>query len=238
MAGSAGGLHRRANPHAFEAYEAAGDPVQAGVTAVWLYEHHCLRARPSVGAAWLARGRRLLADAPEGPERCVLLLREVEVAHGEGRYADAMALGDQVRIVARTIGSADLEAEALQALGRVRIDAGDTAGGLGLIDEAMLAAVEGRLGPYSTGKVYCSLVSACEEVGDLARAAEWTEMTARWAQAHPFAIFPGICRVHRATLLGLPRRTARCRNGGDTRGVTSSPAVICPTSRPRVRGSR
>jgi DNA-binding CsgD family transcriptional regulator len=51
--------------------------------------------------------------------------------------------------------------------------------------------------------VYCSLVSACEEVGDLARAAEWTEMTARWAQAHPFAIFPGICRVHRATLLGM-----------------------------------
>src|SRR5262249_9204555 len=41
-----------------------------------------------------------------------------------------------------------------------------------------------------------------EEVGDLARAAEWTEATARWADdGHPFAVFPGICRVHRAVAL-------------------------------------
>jgi ATP/maltotriose-dependent transcriptional regulator MalT len=65
----------------------------------------------------------------------------------------------------------------------------------------MLFAVEGRLGPYSTGKVYCSLISACEELGDLDRAAEWTEATMRWAERHPFAIFPGICRVHRAVVL-------------------------------------
>jgi ATP/maltotriose-dependent transcriptional regulator MalT len=65
----------------------------------------------------------------------------------------------------------------------------------------MLLAVEGRLGPYSTGKVYCSLISACEELGDLRRAAEWTEATTQWARQHPFAIFPGICRVHRASIL-------------------------------------
>jgi ATP/maltotriose-dependent transcriptional regulator MalT len=65
----------------------------------------------------------------------------------------------------------------------------------------MLLAVEGRLGPYATGKVYCSLISACEDVGDLNRAAEWTEATMRWARQHPFAIFPGICRVHRAVVL-------------------------------------
>jgi ATP/maltotriose-dependent transcriptional regulator MalT len=65
----------------------------------------------------------------------------------------------------------------------------------------MLFAVEGRLGPYATGKVYCSLISACEDIGDVDRAAEWTEATMRWAQQHPFAIFPGICRVHRAVVL-------------------------------------
>jgi DNA-binding CsgD family transcriptional regulator len=69
------------------------------------------------------------------------------------------------------------------------------------LDEAMLFAVEGRLGPFSTGKVYCSLISACEDVGDFDRAAEWTEATLQWAQRHPFAIFPGICRVHRAMVL-------------------------------------
>ncbi len=65
----------------------------------------------------------------------------------------------------------------------------------------MLFAVEGRLGPYATGKVYCSLISACEDLGDHRRAAEWTEATSQWAQHHPFAVFPGICRVHRAAVL-------------------------------------
>src|SRR5205807_7449558 len=37
--------------------------------------------------------------------------------------------------------------------------------------------------------------------GDLDRAAEWTDATMQWAQQHPFAIFPGICRVHRAVVL-------------------------------------
>ncbi len=69
------------------------------------------------------------------------------------------------------------------------------------MDEAMLLAVEGRLGPYSTGKVYCSLISACEDLGDLRRATEWTDATARWSGQHPFAIFPGICRVHYAVVL-------------------------------------
>jgi DNA-binding CsgD family transcriptional regulator len=61
--------------------------------------------------------------------------------------------------------------------------------------------VEGRLGPYATGKVYCSLISACEELGDLRRATEWTEATIRWSQRHPFAVFPGLCRVHRASAM-------------------------------------
>jgi DNA-binding NarL/FixJ family response regulator len=86
-------------------------------------------------------------------------------------------------------------------MGRVLIDQGQIAEGLGHLDEAMLFAVEGRLRPYSTGKVYCSLIGACEELGDYDRAAEWTEATVKWAQQHPFAIFPGICRIHRAVVL-------------------------------------
>jgi ATP/maltotriose-dependent transcriptional regulator MalT len=97
--------------------------------------------------------------------------------------------------------SADLEAEALQTLARVLIDRGQVREGLAHFDEAMLFASEGRLSPYSTGKVYCSLISACEELGDLQRAAEWTEATAQWAREHPLAIFPGICRVHHASAL-------------------------------------
>ena len=102
----------------------------------------------------------------------------------------------------RRLRDPDLEAEAQQALGRVLIDRGSAREGLEQLDEAMLLAVEGRLGPYSTGKVYCSLISACEQVGDYRRAAEWTDATARWTEGHPHAVFfPGVCRVHHAWAL-------------------------------------
>lgn len=65
----------------------------------------------------------------------------------------------------------------------------------------MLFAIEGRLSPYSTGKVYCSLVSACEHLSDHRRVAEWTAATTAWAEGHPLAVFPGLCRVHHATAL-------------------------------------
>src|SRR5262249_3782503 len=41
----------------------------------------------------------------------------------------------------------------------------------------------------------------CEQLGDVNRASEWTDATLRWSEQHPFAIFPGICRVHRAVVL-------------------------------------
>jgi ATP/maltotriose-dependent transcriptional regulator MalT len=129
------------------------------------------------------------------------VLREAETAHGHGDLDQALSLATRVVELARDLGSVDLEAQALQTAGRVVIDRGDVALGMAHLDEAMLFAVEGRLSPYATGKVYCSLVSACEDVGDHDRAAEWTEATMRWAKQHPFAIFPGICRVHRAVVL-------------------------------------
>ncbi len=190
-----------ARQRAYRAFEELGDHRRAGSCAVWLYEHNCQRARPAMASGWLRRARRAL----EGDVRCfehgALLLREAELAHGDGRLDEAADLAERARGLGRELGSPDLEAEALQTAGRVLIDAGRLEPGLGHLDEAMLFAVEGRLSPYSTGKVYCSLIGACEELGDLRRAAEWTEATGRWAQQHPFAIFPGICRIHRAVVL-------------------------------------
>ena len=154
-----------------------------------------------MASAWLQRAHRLLAEDPDCVEHGALVLREAENSHGRGDLAGAVTLAEQALALGRRLPSVDLEAEALQTLGRLRMDQARTAEGMAHLDEAMLLAVEGRLGPYSTGKVYCSLISACEAVGDLARAAEWTESTLRWAEHHPFAIFPGICRVHRAIIL-------------------------------------
>jgi ATP/maltotriose-dependent transcriptional regulator MalT len=190
-----------AREQAYRLYEELGDSRRAGQCAIWLYEHHAFKAAPAMAGAWLRRARRALADDPECVEHGALLLREAEAAHGAGELDAAHALATGVITLGRKLRSADLEAEALQTVGRILIDRGEIAEGFGHLDEAMLFAVEGRLRPYSTGKVYCSLIGACEEVGDFDRAAEWTEASMKWASQHPFAIFPGICRIHRAVVL-------------------------------------
>jgi ATP/maltotriose-dependent transcriptional regulator MalT len=190
-----------ARDEAYRAYDGLGDRRRAGMCAVWLWEHHAMAARPVIAGAWLRRAKRSLEHEPDCVELGALVLREAENAHGGGDLDAALALADRAIAIGRTLGSTDLEAEALQTAGRILIDRGEVAEGMGHLDEAMLFAVEGRLGPYATGKVYCSLIGACEDVGDLDRAAEWTDATTRWAHEHPFAIFPGICRVHRALVL-------------------------------------
>lgn len=190
-----------ARERAYRLFDSSGDDRRAGQCAVWLYEHHCFRASPSVASGWLGRARRALGRGAECAELGALILREAEVAHGSGDLDTAAGLVERGIDLGRQLRCADLEAEALQALGRIRIDQARPAEGLSLLDEAMLFAVEGRLSPYSTGKVYCSLVSACEELSDHRRAAEWNDATARWAEQHPSAVFPGMCRVHHATAL-------------------------------------
>lgn len=190
-----------ARERAYLLYDELGEDRSAGQAAVWLYEHHCFRASPSIAGGWLRRARRSLDSDRECSEFGALVLREAEMAHGSGELAAAATLCEDGIELGRRLRCVDLEAEALQSLGRVRIDQGRRSEGLGLLDEAMLFVLDGRLSPYSTGKVYCSLISACEQLSDHGRAAEWTAATARWAERHPFAVFPGLCRVHHATAL-------------------------------------
>jgi ATP/maltotriose-dependent transcriptional regulator MalT len=186
---------------AYRAFDDAGDCRAAGQCAVWLYEHYCFKAQPAIASGWLQRARRALEGDTECVEYGALALREAEAMHGRGELDAAGAAAKDTIDLARRLRSTDLEAEALQTLARVLIDQGRPQDGLAHFDEAMLFAIEGRLSPYSTGKVYCSLISACEALGDVHRAAEWTDATSRWANDHPFAFFPGICRVHRASAL-------------------------------------
>ena len=190
-----------AREDAYQGYDVSGDAVSAGRLAVRLWEHHMIAMRPAIAGAWLRRARRQLEGHPETVEWGNLVLREAETAHGSGNLDRAAHLAGDVLVLGRRLRSFDLEAEALQTLGRVLIDNGRVEEGLVHLDEAMLCAVEGRLSPYSTGKVQCSMISACEQLGDLRRAAEWTDATLRWSERHPLAMWPGICRVHHASLL-------------------------------------
>jgi len=192
-----------ARKRAYERYEAAGDHPHAVRVAARLFDDHCFKGRHAVAQAWVRRAARLLGTERQCSERGQLLLRDVEVLTAGGHLDGAYRNAEQALELGRACSDADLQADSLQALGRILILRGQPADGLALLDEAMLPAVEGKLGPFVTGKVYCSLMSACEELGDLERAGEWTELGMTWSLGHPFAAFPGLCRVHRAEVLQL-----------------------------------
>src|SRR5689334_5788281 len=174
-----------AREQAYAGFESAGELRRAGACALRLSSHHRLKMHTAVSGGWLQRARRALEGDPDCAEYGFLALADAEKVHRTGDLPAAIARAEEVLALARRLGSADLEADALNSLAWLHIDSGDRDAGLSLFDEAMLNITEGRVGRYLTGKVYCSLITACVELGDLARAAEWTEVTLRWSAAHP-----------------------------------------------------
>ena len=46
----------------------------------------------------------------------------------------------------------------------------------------MLPVVAGRLPPEWAGEIYCTVIHACHELGDLHRMRAWTDATERWGE--------------------------------------------------------
>lgn len=186
---------------AYSLYHETGDVEGAGGCAVWLTFGYFATGRPAIGGGWFRRAQHCL----EGREDCSafghLLVFQSYGAAGDGDADAAAALATAAVELGRKLRDADVEAMGLQALATLQIAAGKVMDGLALLDESMLFAIEGRLTPFALGSAYCTMIAACEDVGDVRRAAEWTEALSRWTANHPFAVFPGICRVHRATVL-------------------------------------
>ena len=190
-----------ARERAYTLYDDAGASRAAGRCATWLFEHYLFQAKPAIGGGWLRRARRALEGDDDSVEYGLLLIREAQHAHGSGELSLAIERAEAAAALGRRLRAPGLEAVGLEAIGRILIDQGRPTEGLAHLDEAMLFALEGRLDPYTTGRVFCSLVSACEQIGDIRRATEWTEAVGSWAERHPVSLFPGLCRVHRAGLL-------------------------------------
>ena len=80
---------------------------------------------------------------------------------------------------------------------------GDIEPGVGLIEEATVGAVNGELGPYETGAIYCMMISTHAHAADWQKAGHWTEAAKNWCDRQAINGFPGICRVHRAEIMRL-----------------------------------
>jgi hypothetical protein len=191
---------------AFDAFLAESRPADAAMAAVLLGILHIARGDEPQGVGWIGRARRLAEGLPE----CVvhgfmLFLTAVEGNLQAGRATDAVVGARQLQDLGRRLDHPDIIAMGIQAEGRALIKAGHTADGLALVDEAMVAALDGRLTPFALGTLYCHTIAACHEVADLRRMARWTDLTEAWLDTLPAALpfggpFGGLCAVHRAQL--------------------------------------
>jgi ATP/maltotriose-dependent transcriptional regulator MalT len=101
-------------------------------------------------------------------------------------------------------GDRNLAAWALAMLGGMQVAAGDVAGGVATLDEAMIETVSGDLVPFVTGWIYCFLLKTCQGLGDVQRAREWTETAVRWCEQNGVdSWYPGVCRLHRCEVASL-----------------------------------
>ena len=185
-------------------YEESGEMRPAARCAFWIGISFALRGEIGPATGWLGRAQRLLEPEGDCVERGYLLLPVVFEHEAMGDYEGAFATAATAADIGERFGDKDLFALAVDTQGEVLVKGGRIREGLGLLDEAMVAATTGELSPIVTGIVYCGVILACEEVYELRRAREWTAVLTRWCEQQPDLLaFTGRCLVHRAQLLRL-----------------------------------
>ena len=192
-----------ARERAVAAYLDAREPRRAALVALRLFYTSSVRGDEAIATGWLRRASRLLEDEPEGVEQGQLRLAQARIARAHGDQDAELTHAREAIEIGTRLGDADLVALGRYIEGRMLVRQGAVHDGMAILDEAMLAAVQGELGPMATGQVYCNVIASCQELGDVRRAAEWTDALRGWCQTQPESVFPGLCRVHRAEVMHL-----------------------------------
>jgi DNA-binding NarL/FixJ family response regulator len=181
----------------------AGDLRGAARAAFWLGFRLLFLGEIGRSTGWIATSQRVLERLGEDcAERGYLFLPQ-----GLGRLSQKDAAGacEAARRAAEfgeRFGDTNLTSLARAIEGQARIELGEREAGLSLLDEAILPASTGRLGPVATGIVYCAVIGCCQRVYAIDRAREWSAALAAWCNAQPELVeFNGTCRALRAEIL-------------------------------------
>ena len=186
----------------FAIYSQQRQPCAAARIALALVWDYFALHSEAVGRGWLAKAKRLLTDQPECHEHGVFAVWMAQFDIWQGNLDAALAGARDAFAIGQRLDDADLQAFALTYEGAVLIRMGQIAEGMGCLDESMASAIGGGLTPFTTGSIYCLTIAACQRVGDLRRATEWTDAAEHCAQTPPgMRDFPGDCRAHRVSIL-------------------------------------
>lgn len=172
-----------ARERAFRLYRERGAPASAARMATWLAADQLeFRGAFAVANGWLRRARRLLDPLEAGPDHGWLAFHEGYIAYVQGDTARTVELAVRAAALGRRFGAPDLEFLGLALQGAVLVACADVAEGMGCLDEAVAAALQGEAElPISRAWACCFLVSACEAVRDYPRVFEWCDRIAELA---------------------------------------------------------
>jgi DNA-binding NarL/FixJ family response regulator len=180
-----------------------GDLRGAARAAFWLGFRLLFLGEMGRATGWIATSQRVLERLGEDcAERGYLFLPQ-----GLGRLSQKDAAGAceaarRAGEVGERFGDDNLTSLSRAIEGQARIELGEREAGLALLDEAILPASTGRLGPVATGIVYCAVIGCCQRFYAIDRAREWSAALAEWCNAQPELVeFNGTCRAHRAEIL-------------------------------------
>jgi class 3 adenylate cyclase len=191
-----------ARERAYAAAIKAEDFEMAATAAIELARDNLQRMSVGVAGAWLNKAERILDGAPENPGHGWLAVVRAFHAHLAGDNDGMLAYATRAHEIGTKFGIPDLTAMALSERAAALMARGDVAEGLALADEATVAAISGDIEPAVAGGVCCTTIEACTAIGELKRAAEWTEAQDRWCRREGITGFPGMCRLFRSEIKG------------------------------------
>jgi class 3 adenylate cyclase len=181
----------------FALYNDAHLPCAAARVAMQLVWAYFMQHNEAVASGWLAKAKRLLNEQPECHEHGLFADALAHLYAPQGKLEEALKEARSAFAIGQRLDDADLQASALNTEGAVLLRMGEIAQGTACIDESMASAIGGGLAPWTTATIYCTTISACQRVGDLRRATQWTDAAEQCAHRPGMRDFPGDCRFHR-----------------------------------------
>jgi DNA-binding NarL/FixJ family response regulator len=194
-----------ARVRAYALFRRAGDVARAVSIALWLaHEYSAAHGNEPAAEGWLARAEHLLADRVDAVERGYLDLAKAE------RCLDpfvAARHAESALALARRLGDPDLEIAALSRIGLAEITLGQVEEGLARLDQAMAAATGEEAATYeAVARTCCSLLLACDLVGDEDRVRHWGKVVEGYVHRHAELPLLTFCPTCEAEMLKSPER--------------------------------
>ncbi len=183
---------------AYRLYRERGDAADAARMATWLaVDHSEFRGADAVASGWLARAHRLLQPLEPGPDHGWLAFHEGYFRHAEGDTAAARELAATAIELGRRFEVVDLQMLGLALDGAALVASGRVQDGMRCLDEATAAALADEASiPIANAWTFCILVTSCTTVYDYARAIEWSDRIAEFAQRYGSRYMLAFCRAH------------------------------------------